>query len=164
MVTIGLEDAKPSEYRLFHEKPMSAEQLMWSMITATGHQHIPDTTDTSISQTDDEQDQLPLGLDDIRSRFSVSFANPPREPETEFAPSVRGALFVLNGPRVLDWLESRPDNLTAKLETLETGFATPLYLAVLSPKTNSRRGWTRTNTLSHNPTNLQRLNRLSGHC
>ena len=135
MVTIGLEDAKPSEYRLFHEKPMSAEQLMWSMITATGHlQHIPDTTDTSTSQTDDEQDQLPLGLDDIRADFLAAFANPPREPETEFAPSVRGALFVLNGPRVLDWLESRPDNLTAKLETLETGFATPLYLAVLSRK------------------------------
>ncbi len=135
MVTTGLEDAKPREYRLFHEKPMSAEQLMWSMITATGHlQHIPDTTNTSTSQTDEEQDQLPLGLEHIRADFLAAFANPPREPETEFAPSVRGALFVLNGPRVLDWLESRPDNLTAKLETLETGFATPLYLAVLSRK------------------------------
>ena len=108
---------------------------MWSMITATGHlQHIPDTTNTSTSQTDDQQDQLPLGLDDIRADFLAAFANPPREPETEFAPSVRGALFILNGPRVLDWLESRPDNLTSKLETLETGFATPLYLAVLSRK------------------------------
>ncbi len=40
--------------------------------------------------------------EELRTRFVKAFANPPREPEVEFAPSLQGALFVLNDANVLD--------------------------------------------------------------
>ena len=134
VVSDGLADAKPKEFRIFHEKPMSAEQLMWSMLAATGQLNLLSADDNSSATADPEAEEEPLllGLDDIRTDFLAAFANPPREPETEFAPSVRGALFVLNGPRVLSWIPAQPGNLAERLNQQSANYANTLYLAVLS--------------------------------
>ncbi|MFM7070485.1 MAG: hypothetical protein ACKO38_01650, partial [Planctomycetota bacterium] len=70
----------------------------------------------------------------LRERFAKSFANPPKEPETEFAPSVKAALFLMNDPVVLGWFQPANGNLAERL----AGIPEPdraveeLYVAVLS--------------------------------
>jgi hypothetical protein len=76
------------------EKPLSAEQLATSAWLATGH-------------------ALPLP-DDVRKKFLSAYANPPREPEGEFAPSVKAALFLSHDATVLGWLTPGKGNLAER--------------------------------------------------
>ena len=109
---------------------------MWSMLTATGQLNLIPTQTTTVGSdsTETQQEQLGESIDGIRTDFLDAYANPPREPETEFAPSVRGALFVLNGPRVLSWLPAKPGNLADLLNKQDREYADTLYLAILSRK------------------------------
>lgn len=135
VVSDSVQGAKRNQYRVYAEKPMSAEQLMWSMLTATGQlAHIPEPGNNEQGGIDESATDT---LDDIRDDFLAAYANPPREPETEFAPSVRGALFVLNAPRVLSWLKAEPGNLADRLNKQNDGYAKTLYLAVLSRQPTS---------------------------
>ncbi len=135
-ITPSVANAKRHEYRVFSEKPLSAEQLMWSMLTATGQLNLIPTQTTTVGadSTEPQQEQLDESIDGIRTDFLDAYANPPREPETEFAPSVRGALFVLNGPRVLSWIPAKPGNLADLLNKQDREYADTLYLAILSRK------------------------------
>ncbi|MBA63990.1 MAG: hypothetical protein CMJ76_16670 [Planctomycetaceae bacterium] len=139
VVNPSVANAKHQQYRVYAEKPMSAEQLMWSMLTATGQlSHIPREPADSEPDTDQPlDDRIDQTLEGIRADFLAAYANPPREPETEFAPSVRGALFILNGPRVLSWLSPRPGNLAELLNQQADNYAETLYLSILSRKPTS---------------------------
>ncbi|MEC7566904.1 MAG: DUF1549 domain-containing protein [Planctomycetota bacterium] len=119
-----------SEYRVFGEKPISAEQLMWSLLTATNM-----TAAYPQESADPDQDNpLPTTLDAVRTQFLEAFANPPREPEGSFAPSIRGALFLLNSELVLHWVTMQPGNLASELNALESAsaIADKLYITILS--------------------------------
>lgn len=118
-------DAPPEQvpvesYRTALEKPLSAEQLLAAIAQAT------EVAPREQSQTE--------AWEKLRERFAKAFANPPREPETEYAPSVRGALFLLNDEVILRWLADSPGNLIERLGKLEPAapIADELYLAVLS--------------------------------
>lgn len=112
------------------EKPLSAEQLMWSVLQATGelprYQPPPDAAA--------EAEDASGGLEEVRDKFLQAFANPPMEPEVAFAPSVEAALFILNDDTVLQWLSPRDGNLTDRLLQLsdDRALADELYLTVLS--------------------------------
>jgi hypothetical protein len=97
-------------------KPMSAEQMFHSFVTATG----PQPADVSLT--------------DIRARFVTAYANPPKEPEIEFAPSVKAALFLSNDSAILEVLKAKPGNLVDRLakQTDAAAAAEELYLAVLA--------------------------------
>jgi len=58
---------------------------------------------------------LPTTLDQVREHFIASFANPPREPEVEFSPSVRGSLFLLNSELVQSWVNDVGSNSAERL-------------------------------------------------
>jgi hypothetical protein len=45
---------------------------------------------------------------------------------------VRGALFVLNGPRVLSWLPPKAGNLADLLHRQKDNYADTLFLSILS--------------------------------
>tara|TARA_Y100001934_G_C12296889_1_gene747887 strand:- start:206 stop:1549 length:1344 start_codon:yes stop_codon:yes gene_type:complete len=139
-ITPRVADAKHKEYRVYAEKPLSAEQLMWSMLTATGQlQLIPSESKTeNAGNSDPSEDKLDESLEGIRADFLAAYANPPREPETEFAPSVRGALFVLNGPRVLSWIPAKAGNLADVLSQQNGDYAKTLYLTILSRNPTSQ--------------------------
>jgi hypothetical protein len=112
-------DAKrpaPQTYAAAIAKPLSAEQLYQSLLTATGPH------------------DAKLATPELRKRFITAFANPPKEPEIEFAPSVKGALFLSNDAKVLELLEAKPGNLVDRLGKLSDSdaVADELYLAVLS--------------------------------
>ncbi len=108
-------------YRLALEKPLSSEQLLQSILTATG---------TIASVKDEKQ------LTELQVKFDKAFANPAREPEVEHSPSVKAALFLLNDPTVIGWLKPQEGNLTFRLEKLTDAgaLADEMYLSILTRK------------------------------
>jgi hypothetical protein len=112
----------PQTYIVALEKPLSAEQLLAAMLQATG-----------------DGQPLVLNLEDARTKelaakFERAFANPAREPEIGFAPSVKAALFVLNDATVLSWLRPAGGNLAERLmhQADMAALADELYVSVLS--------------------------------
>jgi hypothetical protein len=76
------------------EKPLSPEQLATATWMAAGH--------------------APPVPADVQKKFVAAFANPPREPEGEFAPSVKAALFLSHDATVLKWLTPANGNLAER--------------------------------------------------
>ena len=111
--------ARPDRFLTANEKRMSAEQMFWSVLEATG-----------------ERERLaadPRGLDALRAKFVKAFANPPGEPEVGIEPSLKATLFLLNDAAVLDRLKPRPGNLIDRLAKLPDDKLTDeLYLSVLT--------------------------------
>ncbi len=119
----GVEPPAPETFLIAHEKRLSAEQLLRSMLQATGDR------DPIAGKGEDHGASMAL-----RARFLKAFANPPREPEEEFSPTLGSALFVLNDGAVLGWLEPKPGNLVDRLAGLSDAdaVAEELYMSVLS--------------------------------
>ncbi|MFO0906323.1 MAG: DUF1549 domain-containing protein [Pirellulales bacterium] len=121
------ESVPETSYRTALEKPLSAEQILASMRIATGQAQAE-----AAAKPNDKAQQEELAK--LRERFAKAFANPPKEPETEFAPSVKAALFLMNDAVVLGWLQPRDGNLTARLAAIPDAQQTleELFLSVLS--------------------------------
>lgn len=115
----------PEKYVVAIEKPLSAEQLLSSILQATGeagrYQPAPDGKPNPARE-------------DLRKRFLAAFANPPRDPEGEFAPSVKAALFLSNDSKVLELLKPREGNLAEQLtrQTEPAQLTADLFVAVLA--------------------------------
>ncbi len=119
-----------SSFLVAIEKPLSAEQLLSGTLQATGEdKHLT----ANAKQKPDDADGTDR-LSDYRNRFLAAFANNPREPEVEFSPSVKAALFVLNDVDVLAWLQPKPGNLVERLSKMADSkqIAEELYLSVLT--------------------------------
>jgi hypothetical protein len=116
----ALETIPPQSYRVALEKPLSSEQLLASMLRATGE----------YEQTKGDAKKLTA----LQAHFDKAFANPPREPEVEHSPSVKAALFLLNDDTVIGWLAPGKENLTARLAKIDDSdkLAEELYASVLS--------------------------------
>jgi hypothetical protein len=113
---------EPATYATAVAKPLSAEQMLHSYLTATG----PHAADAY-----DEKAML--------ERFVKAFANPPKEPEVEFAPSVKAALFLSNDEAVLKLTGRYQGNLVDRLTAIDKdkgadAAAEELYLATLARK------------------------------
>ena len=78
-----------TSYRVALEKPLSTEQLLAAIVQATWNGEAPAASGDK--QAAHESDVEPTSL---KARFSQAFANPPREPEVGFAPSVKAALWL----------------------------------------------------------------------
>jgi len=104
----------PASFLAALEKRVSAEQLLRSMLEATGA-------------------RAP-NVDALQTKFVRAFAGPRREPEDEINPSLKAALFVLNDNTVLTWLTPQPGNLVDRLMKLDAAdqIADELYLSVLT--------------------------------
>jgi hypothetical protein len=144
------EAPSPISYAIANEKPLSAEQICWSVLVATGPPDWlpprnpksgtsasrppgpvptePDENEGSSSSSGDHR------LDKLREAFVKAFANPPQEPEVEFSPSLKAALFVMNDPALIDCLKPAGDNLVARLIRASdpADVAIELYQCVLS--------------------------------
>ncbi len=119
----------PEKYVVAIEKPLSTEQMLWSILQATG-----ELPKYQPAQPADSKPKANPPLDDLRKSFIAAFANPPRDPEGEFAPSVKAALFLSNDGKVLELLKPKEGNL-AELLVKETGAAKisdTLFHAVLT--------------------------------
>lgn len=114
-------EMEEDHYQVAIEKPLWAEQLLWSTLTATGS-----------GQKNFNPRKLP-DIEDRRKVFLKAFANPPAEPEIEYTPSVQAALFVMNSDDLLELLKPADGNLVERLLKLSpTEFAEEAYLATLT--------------------------------
>jgi len=117
---------KPETFLVALEKPLSAEQILRSVLQSTG-----ELDRLKAAKPEAGEAVIP---DDQRAKFVKAFANPPREPEVEFAPSVKGALFIMNDDLVLSWLKPAAGNLVERLTAMTEPdkLADELFLTILS--------------------------------
>lgn len=144
-VAEGAKRLKPEKFVVAIERPLMAEQLLASVIQATGHAGLMAEATAQADSTakgaekpeeaadDTTDDNLPA-LSDLESAFAGAFANEAREPEGEFQATVKGALFWRNSSEVQKLLVRRPGNLVDRLLSFENveSLVEELYLAVLS--------------------------------
>jgi hypothetical protein len=116
-------DPPPREsYRLGNQRALTAEQLLWSTLQATGNLErlAPGGT------PNDEFKQL-------QTRFLAAFAGEPTEPAVGYTPAVKQALFLLNDDKVLALLRPQSGNLMQRLLALsDDQIADELFLSVFS--------------------------------
>lgn len=110
-------ECPPHLYLTALERRLSAEQLHASTLrAATGHA-APAILASSSAQEGESLDKARAAVS-LKERFRKAMANDPRQPEHEFAPSLKSALFMMNDPEVLRLLEGE-GSLVSRLGTLE---------------------------------------------
>lgn len=121
----------PETFAIAALRPLSPEQLAWSMMQAVGmidaeRKAAPKSTDEAIFTK----------LAGNEAIFVKLFAGAPGEPSdpNAFEATLDQTLFVNNGDLLRGWLAPRPGNLTARLADLKdaAALADELYLNVLS--------------------------------
>lgn len=139
----------PSSYRRALERALSAEQILASVLQATGPatagdlaaaaEAAPDAGESAATTGAASESATPTTVDKLREKFTAVLANPPREPEIGINPTVKAALFFMNDDAVLQLLTPQNDNLIARLVALEAAdsIADELYLSVLSRQPNA---------------------------
>ena len=124
-----LPDAKT--YAVANQKRLSAEQFFWSTMIATGEiARLKQKPGVGLEQLVSETKSLAA----MQKQFLKTFSNPPREPEVDFAPTVKGALYLMHDEKVLELLKPRSGNLVERLATDADAKKTAeaLFLAVVS--------------------------------
>ena len=117
-VPAGVESLPEEKFLVAKQRRLSAEQLLANVLRATG------------AEVDDE------ARDALRERFLKALANEPKEPEYEFSPSLKGALFLMNDAEVQKLLTVGPGAIVSRLsgepESDGGKVATALYGAIFS--------------------------------
>ena len=147
-----LADAKDRHsYAGANEKRLSAEQLFWSLGVATGEFEaqrqklrevaVNNKTPASDSKRIDtysfeELVEKSTELQELSKLVTDTFANSPKEPEVDFTPTVKGALFMMHEQRIQDLVAARPGNLTNHLASTKdvTVIVDEMFLHILSRK------------------------------
>ncbi len=122
---------KPESYEVALERPLSAEQILRSLLLSTGELESVLANDKK-DEKDAEGEELTYS--EIYDRFKAALANPPREPEVDFSPTVKAALFLSNDDLLVSWLQPRDGNLVDRLSKIDDAkeIAEEVYLAILT--------------------------------
>ena len=125
-VDVGKTPEVPSYFGTAIEKRISAEQLLASIMVATGRYE-------KLDKKDGKDPEIPEAL---KVKFIKAFANAARDPEDEIAFSLKAALFLLNDDAVLALLKPEAENTTAALVKMKPDnlMIEKAYLAILSRK------------------------------
>ena len=129
----------PALYKVAVPKPLSAEQMLRSVLVATGAlKRVEAERESGEFKLKDyvsgKSAAPPRTFEDTRALFVKIFGNPAGEAEVEFSPSMSHALFLRNERVVLEWLKPREGNLVDRLRKLERPekIAEELYLGLLA--------------------------------
>lgn len=133
-------DGIPAEsYRIANMRPLSAEQLAQSMMSALGElaamKDAKEADFTVRSYITGTAKAPPASVGGVQNVFAAIFGNPAGEPEIEFAPGMAHTLFLMNDRMMLTWLIPNDHNLIgrlAKLEKSSDAVADEMYLSVLT--------------------------------
>ena len=137
----GASSVPPESYRAAIPRALTPEQLLASVLRATGNSQRVMAMKTPADVKFDRRGyftgtnkELPQSYTEIQAIFIQTFGRPPGEPETEFIPGLNQSLFLMNDRLLLSWLEPHKGNLIERLGALkEPGkIAETLYLSVLS--------------------------------
>jgi hypothetical protein len=126
----GTKDAPPTRYLAANLKPLSPEQLAWSLMQATG---LTDAERKSLGKAANEP-ALHARVSGNVAPFIATFGSQPGHPEQGFQATLDQALFISNGRLIRGWLAPRPGNLMDRLlQAKDTGaLSEELYLGVLT--------------------------------
>jgi hypothetical protein len=117
-------DKLPSRtsYQLGNQRRLTAEQLFWSTLQATGN--LGRLAPKKGSEPSDE-------FKELKASFVKAFATEPKEETTEYTPGVKQALFLSNDSKLLSLLEPQQGNLFEKLSGLPDAKAVDqLFLSI----------------------------------
>jgi len=141
----GVRELPDDAFALARLRGLSAEQLSWSILQATGRieqyfSQIEARRKTAAAMPDEAQPAWKLRLTlleplDRQARtLTAVFAGLPGQLEEEFQPVVDQALHLLNSPTMLPLLQDPPSTLLTRLTTINDAeaLADELYLSVLS--------------------------------
>lgn len=122
-------EPEPASYMVALLKPLTPEQLAWSLMQATG---LTDAERQALGKNATEA-ALYARLSPNVTPFVKAFGNPPGQAQ-EFDARLDQALFLANGPTVRGWLTPRADNLIDRLGKVTNmdELAEELYLSVLT--------------------------------
>jgi hypothetical protein len=120
----------PAAFAVAALKPLSPEQLAWSVMQATG---LSDAERLALGKNPSEP-ALYAKLAGQAAPFAAVFGGQPGQPGAAFQATVDQALFLSNGGLVRGWLAPRPGNLADRLGRLQRAdaVAEELFLSVLS--------------------------------
>lgn len=100
----------PTEsYQLGSQRRLTADQLFWSTLQATGNRER--LAPTPEAEQSDE-------FKELQASFMAAFASEPKEPAVAYSPAVKQALFLLNDSQMLSLLKPQSGNLTERLNAL----------------------------------------------
>jgi hypothetical protein len=129
----------PQSYQLALQRRLTAEQLFWSTLQATGNLERLTKNAAEETKKDDAKDD-PAKKDDVeqvdelaelKTRYLTAFASEPKEPAIEYTAAVKQALFLLNDSKMLDLLKPQPGNLVEQLaKTPDEQVADELFLSI----------------------------------
>ncbi|MEI6770807.1 MAG: DUF1553 domain-containing protein [Planctomycetota bacterium] len=108
-VEMGKTPENPALFATAIEKRLSAEQLLASILVATGRYG-------KLERKGGNEPDMPEAL---KAKFAKAFANAARDPEDEIAFSLKAALFLLNDDAVLALLKPEADNTVADLAKMK---------------------------------------------
>ena len=141
-------------YAVANEKRFSAEQFFWSLGIATGEfdSRRRQLRETAIKDKKSQADVAKIDglsyeelveqsteLQELSKLVAETFANSPKEPEVDFTPTVKGALFMMHEPRIQGLLKRRPGNLTDQLMQSEnvSALVDALFMQALTRQPNA---------------------------
>lgn len=119
---------KVDRFTIALERRLSYEQILRSMLTATGE------LDRVLAKKDAKGEGDWPAYEDLRKRAQVAFAAEPKEAEEHVDHSLKAALFVRNDAMFLSLLKPRQGNLMDRLMNEKDAgkLADELYLSVLT--------------------------------
>ena len=134
-----------SKFLVGIERHLAAEQLLQSVLVATGETRLIDAAPQPTAEP--KAAASPRGVADeskpdpnsaptyaeLKTKFVAAFANDAREPEIEVNSTVKGALFWRNEVDIQRLLVRRPGNLTDRLVSMDDANAVnEMFVSVLS--------------------------------
>ena len=129
-VEMGKMPEPPALFATAIEKRLSAEQLLASILVATGRF-------SKLERKGGSEPEMPEAL---KAKFAKAFANAARDPEDEIAFSLKAALFLLNDDAVLGLLKPEAENTIANLIKMKPDnlMIEKAYLVILARKPESQ--------------------------
>jgi hypothetical protein len=127
----GVAEIPPTSFAVAELKPLSPEQLAWSLMQATG---LVEAERQALAKNASDT-ALYSRLAGNVAPFVATFGAASGQPEGQsFQATLDQALFVDNGALVRNWLAPRPGNLTDRLSHMSDyrALADELYLSVLT--------------------------------
>lgn len=128
----GAADPDPADYVVANLRPLSPEQLAWSMMQATG---LIDAQRKAMGPKATEHTVFNALAGNV-ANFVRLFGNQPGEPTdpTAFEATLDQTLFLKNGDQLRGWLAPRLGNLTQRLGEIKDSspLADELYLSILT--------------------------------
>jgi hypothetical protein len=126
----GVEEVASQTFAVASLRPLSPEQLAWSMMQATG---LTDAERKALGKNATEP-ALHARLAGNVALFVRVFGGPAGQPEEDFEATLEQTLFLKNGAQLRGWLPPRPGNLCDRLTRLtdSAAVADELYLSMLT--------------------------------